>query len=727
VRGLQQLVAEADPVEFRRALAAVLQFPSVLNACFCLDNLILSRLNTCGFCLALDTAWARLHTECAQAEEEAERQWLQAVSAGLDSLILGGTGAQKLWHRDQVRCLAIYLLLPIWQSKLPRAQEVLAKVAETCAHLSATGRRTLCELLADECGDAVIMRDRLVQPVRAYANCAVEDVIDRLQKAGPETHIGQILTGTFWGAILLLQILYSANKQAEAAARAAIAGSETPGSAARARLPENLFQISSLVDASYPPELELRCFCENAQLHVPGPDVVVLSSWEEPGGSEPWSSGAGLIPRRFQSLLAHANLVPVAFKQKVLRAENAIAQHRNQQQALAGALFQGIAGGLLNGGPLILDMQSLVFQLKVRRSHVVQDTFDILKDRAPSDLRRPLRVHFSGEEGVDEGGVTREYFGLLSRELFSADFGMFKECSETRRVWFQTASTRPPQDFWATGTLVGLAVYNNCPGLDVPFPSVLFKKLKGLSERSMQDLAQVSPSHARSLQMLQAWAPAADLSPKGKDADKAFQDTFCLDFSMSFEGPTGTKIVRLDEDVEDGSEAPPVTLARRTYFGDRLTKWILDESVRPQFDAFRRGFMHICDSPVIQNLSPVELEAIICGGHDLDFEHLKAGSQYEGFSATDPYIERFWELACSLDTAQKRQFLHFTTGSELAPLAGLQQLGLKIQRNGSEPCDRLPTAHTCFNLLLLPEYESLEKLQRLLLTAIENAEGFGLE
>ena len=47
-------------------------------------------------------------------------------------------------------------------------------------------------------------------------------------------------------------------------------------------------------------------------------------------------------------------------------------------------------------------------------------------------------------------------------------------------------------------------------------------------------------------------------------------------------------------------------------------------------------------------------------------------------------------------------------------------------KNGVEPEDRLPTAFTCFNLLLLPQYESKEKLKRKLLKAISNRHGFGL-
>lgn len=43
----------------------------------------------------------------------------------------------------------------------------------------------------------------------------------------------------------------------------------------------------------------------------------------------------------------------------------------------------------------------------------------------------------------------------------------------------------------------------------------------------------------------------------------------------------------------------------------------------------------------------------------------------------------------------RKRFLSFVTGSDLAPVGGLQELQLVIQRNGEEPTERLPTAHTC--------------------------------
>lgn len=64
-------------------------------------------------------------------------------------------------------------------------------------------------------------------------------------------------------------------------------------------------------------------------------------------------------------------------------------------------------------------------------------------------------------------------------------------------------------------------------------------------------------------------------------------------------------------------------------------------------------------------------------------------------------------------------------GSDRVPVGGLSRLKLIIARNGPDS-DRLPTSHTCFNVLLLPEYSSKEKLEDRLLKAINYSKGFGM-
>ena len=91
-----------------------------------------------------------------------------------------------------------------------------------------------------------------------------------------------------------------------------------------------------------------------------------------------------------------------------------------------------------------------------------------------------------------------------------------------------------------------------------------------------------------------------------------------------------------------------------------------------------------------------------------------------------------WRAVDGLDEESKRLFLMFVTGSMTAPMGGLGALrppaypAFRVQRAGPDS-DHLPTSHTCFNTLLLPDYADADKLGRLLAIAIRECEGFGLQ
>lgn len=86
----------------------------------------------------------------------------------------------------------------------------------------------------------------------------------------------------------------------------------------------------------------------------------------------------------------------------------------------------------------------------------------------------------------------------------------------------------------------------------------------------------------------------------------------------------------------------------------------------------------------------------------------------------------FWEVLYSLSEDLQKKFLLFTTGSDRVPVGGMGEMTFKVTKLSNKP-QNLPEAHTCFNQLVLPQYESQETLHEKLIIAISNAEGFGLE
>lgn len=64
-------------------------------------------------------------------------------------------------------------------------------------------------------------------------------------------------------------------------------------------------------------------------------------------------------------------------------------------------------------------------KLKVRRQSVLQDSMDAIESIEPADMRKIFRFEFLGEPALDAGGVAREFFEIISSQLFNPDCGLF--------------------------------------------------------------------------------------------------------------------------------------------------------------------------------------------------------------------------------------------------------------------------------------------------------------
>lgn len=174
-----------------------------------------------------------------------------------------------------------------------------------------------------------------------------------------------------------------------------------------------------------------------------------------------------------------------------------------------------------------------------------------------------------------------------------------------------------------------------------------------------------------------------------------------------------------------------VTGENRDHFVQKYVDFLLTERIGPQFEAFETGFYRVCDSSLMTMFKccPSELEEVVCGSQTRDFEELRRSTVYEGHlvDGDTDFIKWFWEVVMSFGETKQRQLLQFVTGNDRAPVGGLGSLvpQFKIVKNG-EHSNRLPTAHVCFNVLLLPAYSNKEFLADRLAKAIENDQGFGL-
>ncbi|KAJ6655415.1 hypothetical protein lerEdw1_005412 [Lerista edwardsae] len=397
------------------------------------------------------------------------------------------------------------------------------------------------------------------------------------------------------------------------------------------------------------------------------------------------------------------------------------------QVAISGANLQN-AFMLLTLEPLLARSPFLV--LHVRRSNLVGDALRELSIHSDIDLKKPLKVIFDGEEAVDAGGVTKEFFLLLLKELLNPIYGMFTFYSESNLLWFSDTGFVEHNWFHLIGIICGLAIYNFTV-VDLQFPLALYKKLLNVKP-DLEDLKELSPTEGRSLQQL--------LDYPGEDVE----ETFCLYFTICKESygvaerksliPNGDKIAVQKDNRED--------------FVDAYVNYVFNLSIHEWYTAFSTGFLKVCGGKVLELFQPTELRAMIVGNSNYNWKELEEGAglvelQFQSNYTMCMYclarhvaLPPAWHLPGLPGFPQDPSWLLaqakaeqsngvFLTGSDRIPIYGMSSLRIVIQSTSSGE-QYLPVAHTCYNLLDLPKYSSKETLSTRLTQAIDHYEGFSL-
>jgi hypothetical protein len=253
--------------------------------------------------------------------------------------------------------------------------------------------------------------------------------------------------------------------------------------------------------------------------------------------------------------------------------------------------------------------------------------------------------------------------------------------------------------------------------MELALPRAAYALLLGGAPESLEDLADVAPETAAGLA---ATLAAAEADPAG------FESAFALTWTAGYD----CLGARREAELCPGGAGRAVTGAEAPAFAAAYAAWLLKTGVARQAAAFARGFATVLRAGTPPRataiLSPEELEALLVGDPSLDFNALEAAAEYvPPLHADAPLARHFWAAAHALGPEDKKRLLAFVTGSDRVPIGGLREIPLRLQRNGDGDA-RLPTAHTCFNTLMLPEYSGADAMRERLGVALANHEGFGL-
>lgn len=353
--------------------------------------------------------------------------------------------------------------------------------------------------------------------------------------------------------------------------------------------------------------------------------------------------------------------------------------------------------------------------VKVRRDHIFEDSFQEVMRQTPADLKKRLMIKFDGEEGLDYGGVSREFFFLLSHEMFNPFYCLFEySAHDNYTLQINPHSGINPEHlnyFKFIGRVVGLAIFHR-RFLDAFFIGAFYKMILR-KKVVLADMEGVDAEYARNLE----WTLNNDIDG-------------ILELTFSVEDDQFGEIVTVD--LKPGGRDIPVTNENKHEYVELVTEWKIYRRVEEQFKNFLTGFNELIPQELVNVFDERELELLIGGISEIDVDDWKKHTDYRGYSENDEVIQWFWKCVRSWDSEQKSRLLQFTTGTSRIPVNGFKDLQgsdgprrFTIEKAG-EP-EHLPKSHTCFNRVDLPTYKDYDSMVQKLTWAVEETVGFGQE
>ncbi|XP_005106125.1 E3 ubiquitin-protein ligase HECW2 [Aplysia californica] len=357
-------------------------------------------------------------------------------------------------------------------------------------------------------------------------------------------------------------------------------------------------------------------------------------------------------------------------------------------------------------------------KLTVRRDHVLEDAFNKVMSTPKKELQKnKLYITFAGEEGLDYGGPSREFFFLLSRELFNPYYGLFEySANDTYTVQVSPLSTfveNAHEWFRFSGRVLGLALVHQYL-LDAFFTRPFYKAVLRVP-LSLEDVESLDMEFHQSL----LWIKDNDISE--------------VDLNLTFAVSEEVFGQVTERELKPNGKNMAVTEKNKKEYIEKMVKWRLERGVTEQTESLIRGFHEVLDGRLVSTFDARELELVIAGTVEIDIGDWRRNTDYRsGYHDQHPVIQWFWEAIEKFDNERQLRLLQFVTGSSSIPYEGFSALRgsngprkFCIEKWGK--VTSLPRAHTCFNRLDLPPYSSSEMLFEKLVMAVEETSTFGID
>ncbi|KAJ8283657.1 hypothetical protein COCON_G00025070 [Conger conger] len=355
-------------------------------------------------------------------------------------------------------------------------------------------------------------------------------------------------------------------------------------------------------------------------------------------------------------------------------------------------------------------------RIEVCREEIFEESYRQVMKMRPKDLWKRLMVKFRGEEGLDYGGVAREWLYLLSHEMLNPYYGLFQYSrDDIYTLQINPDSAVNPEHlsyFHFVGRIMGMAVFHG-HYIDGGFTLPFYKQLLG-KPITLDDMEAVDPDLHKSL----VWILDNDITG-------VLDHTFCVEHNAYGE--------IIQHELKPNGKSIPVSEDTKKEYVRLYVNWRFLHGIEAQFLALQKGFNEVIPQHLLKSFDEKELELIVCGLGKIDINDWKSNTRLKHCTPDSNIVKWFWKAVESYDEERRARLLQFVTGSSRVPLQGFKALQgaagprLFTIHQIDASTNNLPKAHTCFNRIDIPPYENYDKLYDKLLTAIEETCGFAVE
>ena len=371
--------------------------------------------------------------------------------------------------------------------------------------------------------------------------------------------------------------------------------------------------------------------------------------------------------------------------------------------------------------------------LVINRNNILEESFNQFMTTKDLNLKEPIQIHFIDEIAHDAGGVFREWYSCLYKQIFSEKNKFFIENNNNSYI---------------KGTYLIYPKYNN---MNLDYYDFFGK----LSAKALIDHVNISQNLNRTVvkYLLDENVNLFDMQfydidiynslKEINDNDNINDNEILRDIKFVWNIKDENGNLKEIELVENGRNIN-LNNENKHLFIEKVIYYETLYNYEEQIERLKKGFFSLIGNKIYKIFQPEEFAYELSGQIEIDLEDWKNNTIYKGhYNKDNKTIKIFWEILSELSQNELFNFFHFCTSSIHVPIDGFNSLkgvNNKIQKFTIEPkltliLDesnnsnfKLIEAKTCFNRILLPEYSSKEDMKKAIDIILGNDTSFfGLE